>query len=1394
MKRLTLIATLILGICGSALAVDATYINRETVKLAPQVDAIGFDNQGKILLTNYLIGETVTWPFIFETQNTRYYTNSGVMVGSQGFRFETIRNKNGVFSRVPAMVFTNSGSISGVDGFSGSVLAGYWYSSYVLVNATNIGNSGAISVENAGLMKLTGKNIDLRNGSLAAGIADGGVGYSYLAGRGYTTTNSIYINPTGVIDLNGYLTTNNVSLPAIAVENPIYYSISTNPVYGHWVRAYSEGTNNYVNVVYVRTNDLDPNVSVDVRFARLGDLFIGTTNDKAASIAIVRTFAVGTNVVDHNYFTNSVFLLDAGQTMSDAIYLTNGIMDGGVRPSSFEVTTAMPYEWYISYGTNYPFSTNLIYPGVNWTYDSATVSARLAEYAVQVGRNTESISGMFDNPYYENGYLVLTDPTNDSARIEINAETLKLGNARIRAEGLLSMTATNLIPGSKAYMEASSLICNLGNTNTSLVISNILPDYYVRCQGDMYATSFDWGITSGNGGQNWRFHVLVVDHTFVGKQATSLRNLNVRGKDIYVEDAIHAVRSCKFDTTNLTLNGKLSLVLEADTLNSSVMPRMKDLLVETNGILMISNTATFGADTVNGYNTLTNRGSVSSQVIRIKAGTLENAGTLRTFDTGIVSLEGDMVRLSSNTIPVADIDDKTGLTIYKPVPGRVNSGSDTIIRANTLFADYSVISNGIYSGGNLTLTVTNNLTDGVAATPTTNTVIKNYWQVKNGITLTRKPNYGDLFGTKITICATNAAQPLSSWAGEDYGAVARGFSNNATIGHLVLDSQTANSVLRFTGTSGKNAMYVDYLELKDGSLTNYSTTLSIDSSLKIYFADCNVDPGKLTNLYVGRLIWVPEFTGPNSATNAPTHVNGVITNVLVNRSLLASKDIDSNKNGINNYYDSYPFDGSVLGIVLTGSGTITPDLNNRALNSGDRYTITAVPNAGYSFAGWSWSASAGNPGINTNSSTITFTMQPDLVLTANFKAYGEYGNVTTLGSGVVIPNLGTNLLLYGKNYTIKATPAAGNLFAGWSGSVSGTNTSLTFTMAPGTKIVAQFVTNQFLAMKGTYNGLFLGTNSTDSVWNSGYFTVTVSDKGVASGRLTTPAGVYAFTSKFTQTGGTTAVIKRAALGNLTLNLQVDTATDADVITGNVTDANNVVLPLYGERAVYDGSKTVSPAKGSYTLAIAGGVTANNTPIGDAYGKVTVTAAGKVTWTGKLPDGTQITPTASIGKSGFWPFYYSRNGKDVLIGWLNCSTNDFNTINGKITWSKKASTAGAYRTGFTNEFTVVGSRYVVPQLGTGLKLETPLLTAVGGDFDTEVAYSLSLNPKTLSYVSGDGLSSIKVTPSTGLVTGKVYNNKTGKSSVINGVVLQEQNIIRGCFYDGTVSGEVFLSGH
>ena len=89
-----------------------------------------------------------------------------------------------------------------------------------------------------------------------------------------------------------------------------------------------------------------------------------------------------------------------------------------------------------------------------------------------------------------------------------------------------------------------------------------------------------------------------------------------------------------------------------------------------------------------------------------------------------------------------------------------------------------------------------------------------------------------------------------------------------------------------------------------------------------------------------------------------------------------------------------PRQTNAITVVINGNGTVSGVANGQLLNIGQSYTATATPAAGSSFVNWSG-------GVSQTSPSLTFVMQPNLILIANFAFQGTNGsNVFTPVAGV----------------------------------------------------------------------------------------------------------------------------------------------------------------------------------------------------------------------------------------------------------------------------------------------------------------------------------------------------------------------------------------------------------
>ncbi len=156
--------------------------------------------------------------------------------------------------------------------------------------------------------------------------------------------------------------------------------------------------------------------------------------------------------------------------------------------------------------------------------------------------------------------------------------------------------------------------------------------------------------------------------------------------------------------------------------------------------------------------------------------------------------------------------------------------------------------------------------------------------------------------------------------------------------------------------------------------------------------------------------------------------------------------MNSNKTVVANF--------SKIGYRLTtsvspsGGGSVSP--SNGTYESGSVVTLRATASSGYEFEHWSGDVSGTSP-------SIEITMNSDKSVVANFSkiGYSLTTSVSPSGSGSISPSNGT--YESGSVVTLMALPSSGYEFDSWSGSVSGTSSSIKITMNSDKSVVANFM-------------------------------------------------------------------------------------------------------------------------------------------------------------------------------------------------------------------------------------------------------------------------------------------------------------------------------------------------
>ena len=482
---------------------------------------------------------------------------------------------------------------------------------------------------------------------------------------------------------------------------------------------------------------------------------------------------------------------------------------------------------------------------------------------------------------------------------------------------------------------------------------------------------------------------------------------------------------------------------------------------------------------------------------------------------------------------------------------------------------------------------------------------------------------------------------------------------------------------------------------------------------------------------------------------------------------------------------------------ITVAGTATDNaLASRVLHqlNGGAFQDAVTTNMAGSI---NWSAMVSlAPGSNVFGvkSVDTSTNESLVVPRSFFLVVSNIVTLLTNGAGSISPNLDNFGLEIGRAYTITALPAVGNVFSNWTGGLTSGVARLPFIMRSNLVLQANFVTNPFLPVKGTFTGLFRETNTVRHE-SSGSFTLKLTDQGAYTGKLLLAGASYSFSGRFDLDGlATNHIVRSGTNSALTLELMLDLSPNStDRILGTLSDGA-WRSELEANRTVFPVTTNASPWAGPYTVVLPGTNDPATGPAGDGYGSVKVDAAGNVKLGGKLADGTTLSQKASLSKSGQWPLYlslYSKKGS--LCSWVQFDTNlPATSLGGVVNWFKPPSTKGLYAAGFTNVTQLAGSSYSPPSTKTNrvVEITNGTVTLSGGNLGGDLTNAVTLGQDNKVTSTNPGFTLSFTLPS-GLFKGTFLNPDTARKTYFNGVLLQNGNLGSGFFSGTNRSGQVLF---
>jgi uncharacterized repeat protein (TIGR02543 family) len=249
----------------------------------------------------------------------------------------------------------------------------------------------------------------------------------------------------------------------------------------------------------------------------------------------------------------------------------------------------------------------------------------------------------------------------------------------------------------------------------------------------------------------------------------------------------------------------------------------------------------------------------------------------------------------------------------------------------------------------------------------------------------------------------------------------------------------------------------------------------------------------------------------------------------------------------------------------SAGGTVNPS-GSSWCNSGQTASISAMPNSGYIFDGWSGDFSG-----NTNPASIT--MGGSKTVVANFiqSQPNQYTlTANAVGSGSVAKTPAKSTYNQGDQVQLTATPGSGYSFSNWTGDASGTTNPVTLTMNGNKTVTASFsptssngpdLTGSWISLTQTCTTTRLGQKCTLKG------TLTVSDMGNRDASSTSVSFYLSDNGAFDQTDTflksfSTGKLKAGKGKNINLNYNLPAGISASgkyVIA--VIDPNNTAPEL-----------------------------------------------------------------------------------------------------------------------------------------------------------------------------------------------------------------------------------------
>lgn len=461
-------------------------------------------------------------------------------------------------------------------------------------------------------------------------------------------------------------------------------------------------------------------------------------------------------------------------------------------------------------------------------------------------------------------------------------------------------------------------------------------------------------------------------------------------------------------------------------------------------------------------------------------------------------------------------------------------------------------------------------------------------------------------------------------------------------------------------------------------------------------------------------------------------------------------------------------------------------------------------------------------GFQSANRTNTIFYSSFALFTLQIHGSGDVASANTKIGGITYTPTNNASLVVDKVYKLTASVGKGTnyIFTNWTdhvGDILGTNAVLNYVMTTNGHVNANFIVNPFTAAAGIYAGLFYDTNgiSHDS---SGYFTIKTTSKLAYSAKMLLDGNAVSVSGKFALPGtAEKTVVRMTKFGkpDLTIAFSLDFSNNTERVVGTLSSPGQWTAELIGDRMVWTTNRLATAFTNQYTMAIPPVETDSALgPVGFGYGLLTVTEAGKVKIAGGMGDAHVMKQSTFVSKNGELPFYaplyaelrdfngkFLKEYKGSTMGWLTLATNvpaGQTTLapQGPVSWIKTGWTNEAYSEGFTNEASILGSKFLAPAKNSGVRvLDMSSATVVlsGGNLPEALTNTFTLSVNNVFTADLPNPESMKITPvSKGSWKGAfVHPENSDRPTRFLGAVLQDYNFARGYFVGTNETGAATL---